>query len=313
MRKLSIVFACVLLWSSATSGVMAKDLVIAVVPQQLGNPVFLDAKKGAEAAAKELGVKLEWVAPVQADAPSQVAVMEGLIEKGVDGIAISCNHPEALKAVIDSAIDAGIKVSTFDADSPESKRIFYAGTQNYEAGKMCGEHLVTLTGGKGKVALLTGILGAFDLESRMEGFRDAIQGSEIEIVTIQACDDDLNKAIEQVEQFTRANSDLNSWFFVGGWPFFAPPESLAELRAWKEKPGKVVVTMDAFYPMLQFFDEKMVDVAVGQDFMQMGYKSVENLVNLCKGDTLETDFIDTGVEIVTPDNYEEVRKSKKPW
>ena len=106
---------------------------------------------------------------------------------------------------------------------------------------------------------------------------------------------------------------MDSWFFVGGWPFFAPPESLAELRAWKEKPGKTLVTMDAFYPMLQYFDEKMVDVAVGQDFVQMGYKSVENLVKLCKGETLESDFIDTGVEIVTPENYEEVRKTKDPW
>lgn len=313
MKKLLVLFTFVLLCSPVVSVVTAEELVIAVVPQQLGNPVFLDAKKGAEAAAKDLGVKLEWVAPVQADTPSQVAVMEGLIEKGVDGIAISCNHPEALKAVINSAIDAGIKVSAFDADSPDSKRIFYAGTKNYEAGKICGEHLVKLTGGKGTVALLTGILGAFDLESRMEGFREAIQGTEIEIVTIQACEDDLNKAVEQVEQYTRANPDLDSWFFVGGWPFFAPPESLAELRAWKEKPGKTLVTMDAFYPMLQYFDEKMVDVAVGQDFVQMGYKSVENLVKLCKGETLESDFIDTGVEIVTPENYEEVRKTKDPW
>lgn len=289
-----------------------EDIVIAVVPQQLGNPVFLDARDGAEKAAEELGIKLEWVAPVKADAPSQVEVVEGLIEKEVDGIAISCNHPDALKDVLKEAIDAGIKVSTFDADSPESGRYFYAGTQNHQAGKICGEKMVELTGGKGKVALLTGILGAFDLEARIKGFKEAITGTDLEIVTIQACEDDINKAVELVEQYTRSNPDLDAWFFVGGWPFFAPPESLQNLKEWKTEE-KVVVTMDSFYPMLQFFDENMVDVAVGQNFYKMGYESVKNLVKLVQGEEIESEFIDTGVEIVTPENYEEIRSQKKPW
>lgn len=296
---------------SSSEGGGSKDIVIAVVPQQLGNPVFLDAKDGAEAAAEDLGIMLEWVAPVKADAPSQVEVVEGLIEKKVDGIAISCNHPDALTDVLKQAIDAGIKVSTFDADSPDSGRYFYAGTQNYEAGKICGEKMVELTGGKGRVAQLTGILGAFDLEARMEGFKDAIEGSDLEVVTTQACEDDLNKAVEQVEQYTASDDELDAWFFVGGWPFFAPPESLGNLKGWKTEE-KVIVTMDAFYPMLQYFDEDMVDVAVGQDFYQMGYKSVESLFKLINGEEVE-EFVDTGVEIVTHENYEEVRSTKKPW
>jgi ribose transport system substrate-binding protein len=304
--------------------VAAKDIVIAVVPQQLGNPVFLDAKDGAEDAAKDLGIKLEWVAPVKADAPEQVAVIEGLIEKKVSGIAISCNHPDALADVLKRAIDSGIKVSTFDADSPASGRAFYAGTHNYEAGKLCGEKMKELfadrKGGKINVAQLTGILGAFDLEARMRGFADAIQGTNIEVVYTGACEDDIDKSVEIIEAYTRSNPDVDAWFFVGGWPFFVKPEALPELAKWrKADPNHKIVTMDSFYPMLQFFDGGLCDVAIGQDFYQMGYLSVENLFKLINGEEIKADkddnglFINTGVEEVTPDNYQKIREGKKAW
>lgn len=317
----AIIFTTV---ACAGTGKSSKDIVIAVVPQQLGNPVFYDAKDGAEAAAEELGIKLEWVAPVKADAPEQVAVIEGLIEKKVSGIAISCNHPDALADVLKRAIDAGIKVSTFDADSPASGRAFYAGTENYEAGKLCGEYMKKLfehkKEGTIKVAQLTGILGAFDLEARMRGFADAIAGTNIEVVYTGACEDDIDKSVEIVETYTRSNPDIDAWFFVGGWPFFVKPEAMPELAKWKKaSPDHKVVTMDSFYPMLQFFDEELCDVAIGQNFYQMGYLSVMNLYKLIKGEKIEADtnenglFINTGIEEVTPENYKEIRAGKKAW
>jgi len=286
----------------------SEKIVIAVVPQQLGNPVFLATEVGAKAAAKELGVKLLWEAAVEADAPSQVQLIEGLIAKGVDGIALSCNDPDALKAVINKAVAKGIAVSTFDADSPDSNRSFYAGTLNYHCGELCGEYLIDLTGGKGTVALLTGNLGQYNLEQRMKGFKDAINGTDIEIVTVQACKDDLNLAIQQVEQYTAANPNLDSWFFVGGWPFFAPPESLRNLLKWREGSNKTIVTMDAFLPMLDYFDRKAVDVAVGQDFEAMGRLSVEYLYKVIKDESVD-EIIDTGEIIVTPENYSDYKNS----
>lgn len=317
MKKLLLVVAVMMVFGamalSASGSAEGEDRpVIAVVPQQLGNPIFFDAKTGAEEAGEDLGVKIEWVAPVHADAPSQVDVVEGLIEKQVDGIAISTNDPDALEAVLRRAIESGIKVSTFDADSPDSGRAFYAGTENYTAGKVAGEHLIELTDGKARVALLTGLVGAYDMQSRLRGFEDAIEGTDIEIATMLACEDEIDKSVELVEQYTRANPDLDAWFFLGGWPFFVPPSSLPNLQEWKT-PDKTLVTIDTFYPMLVFFDAGMVDVAIGQDFHAMGYKSVENLVRLLNDEEIEGDYIDTGIEIVTPENYEKVREEKEPW
>ncbi len=294
------------------------DIVIAVVPQQLGNVVFLPAKEGAEQAAADLGITVEWNAPVKAEAQLQVEVIEGLIERGVDGIAISCNHPDALKDVLARAISEGIVVSTFDADSPDCGRPFYAGTENYQAGVICGEEMLKQFEGDDReqitVAVLEGIPGAFDIESRKSGFLDTIAGSNLEVVYTGACDDDVDKSVTIVEDYTRANPDIDAWFMAGGWPYIVQPGALPEYTKWKQADPEnhKVVTMDVFSSSIAFFDEGLIDVAVGQNFYQMGYLSVKNLYNLITGGEVENGvekedfnglFIDTGGQIVTPENY----------
>lgn len=294
------------------------EIVIAVVPQQLGNVVFLPAKEGAETAGEDLGVKVEWLAPVKAEAQLQVEVIEGLIERNVDGIAISCNHPDALRDVLVRAIDSGIIVSTFDADSPESGRAFYAGTENYQAGVTCGEEMLREYENSSKdsisVAILEGIPGAFDIESRKRGFLDTIEGSNLEVVYVGACDDDVDKAVTIVEDYTRSNPDIDAWFMAGGWPYIVQPEAMPEMMRWRnaDPDNHKVVTMDVFPTSRAFFDQNLIDVAVGQNFYAMGYISVENLHNLITGGEVSGGmvkegfpglFIDTGGQIVTPDNY----------
>lgn len=292
------------------------DITIAVVPQQLGNVVFLPAKAGAEAKAAELGVKIEWVAPTKAEASEQVAVIEGLIERKVDGIAISCNTPDALKDVLARAISEGIQVSTFDADSPESGRAFYAGTENYQAGVVCAQQMIELFKDSGKekirVAQLEGIPGAFDIEARKSGFADTIKGTNIEVVYSGACDDDVDKAVELVESYTRANGEtIDAWFMSGGWPYVVNPNAMPEVSKWKSAdPARKVVTMDVFPSSKDFFDLELIDVAVGQNFYTMGTESVQSLFKLINGEKLEGTevegiglFIDTGVQIVNKDNY----------
>lgn len=305
--------------SKAPANKDAKDIVIAVVPQQLGNVVFLPAKEGAEAAGDELGITVEWLAPVKADAALQVEVIEGLIERKVDGIAISCNHPDALKDVLARAVSEGIIVSTFDADSPDCGRIFYAGTENYQAGVTCGKKMLEVCEGMDKdvirVAQLEGIPGAFDIEARKKGFADAIAGSNIEIAYTGACDDDVDKSVVIVEDYTRANPDIDAWFMAGGWPYIVQPEALPEMKKWRDADPEnhKVVTMDVFPSSRPFFDQNLVDVAVGQNFYQMGYLSVTNLYKAVMGETVDGDekegfpglFIDTGGQIVTPDNYKD--------
>jgi len=296
------------------------NITIAVVPQQLGNPAFLPAKVGAEDAGKDLGINVEWVASTKAESSEQVGVVEGLIERKVNGIAISCTHPDALRDVLKRAISEGIIVSTYDADSPDSGRAFYAGTENYQAGYICGEQMIEQTKNINKdvinVAQLEGIPGAYDIEARKQGFADAIEGTNIKIIYSGACDDDVDKAVEIIEAYTRANADdIDAWFMAGGWPYFVNPDATPEVNKWRlaDPENRKVVTMDVFPTTRAFFDQGLIDIAVGQDFYAMGRLSVENLYKLINGqeiDAMDVEgvglFIDTGVQIVTAENYQEL-------
>lgn len=321
MRKLTMValllsLAVTPLFAAGQSEAEAdEDIVIAVVPKGLDNPVFLDTKKGAEDAGKELGVTVNWTGPVKADAAEQVQVLEGLIQQGVDGILVSANDPTALNDVIAKAVAEGIFVATFDSDAPDSDRLFYAGSDNYALGQRSAELMIELAeerSGTVETALLTGVLGAHNLEERIRGFEETVEDTNVEVVSVQAGQDDINKSVEVVEDFTRANPDLDAWCFVGGWPFFAPEDAFSELPEFRDNDG-LLVSVDSFWPMLDFLENGFADYLVGQDFYKMGVVGVENLVDAINGNEPDQEMIDTGMEIVSPDNVAEVREEKTPW
>ncbi|NLA92907.1 MAG: sugar ABC transporter substrate-binding protein [Spirochaetales bacterium] len=330
MKRLLLVTLLVVLVTGGllfAAGAKEKEREIAVVPQQLGNVVFLPAEEGMKDAGRDFGVKVLWEAPPKAEAQLQVEVMEGLIERGVAGIAISCNHPDALQGVINRAVAAGIVVTTFDADSPLSDRAFFAGTNNYQAGYISGQEMIRLYKDNPKprirVALLEGIPGAFDIESRKRGFKDAIAGTNIEVVYEGPCDDDVDKSVIIVEDYTRANPDIDAWFMAGGWPYIVQPGAMPEYTKWKQADpvNRKVVTLDVFPSSEAFFDLGLIDSAIDQDFYAMGYLSVENILNILDGkpvqglqdienelddgSTIMVPSIDTGTKIVLLENYKD--------
>jgi ribose transport system substrate-binding protein len=313
--KKSVVFflVCVLTLTFIASLAYAeKKVTIAMVPKALDNPVFTTSRIAAEAKAKDLGVDLIWTASQKSDAAEQVAVIESLIQKKVDAIGISVNDPTALKDVINKAVEAGIVVSTWDSDSPESKRLFYLGTDNYGGGVRCGEIMKDLLGDKGgKVAVLTGVIGAFNLEERIRGFKDAIKGTKIEVKDVLAGEDDINKSVEVVNQYTLANKDkFDAWFFDGGWPLFVPIDTLKPV---KDFPGKVI-SFDTFPPQLPYVKEGVVDVLVGQDFAKMGGGSVEMLFKVVTEKATFPPINDSGFEIVDAKNIDEtIAKKGTTW
>ena len=290
-----------------------KAITIAVVPKSLDNAIFLDAKDAAEKRGSQLGVSILWVGSNKSDAAEQVSVLEGLIQKKVDGILVSCNDADALKDVIDRAMDKGIKVATFDSDSPKSKRLFYAGTDNYGIGMKAATAMKRLLPSGGKVAVLTGVLGAPNLEQRIVGFRDGVKGTKIVILPVQTGEDDVQKSVEVVNQFTAANKDLAGWFFDGGWPYFADPEALKEVKTFMAKGGKIV-SIDTFQPMLKYVKLDMVDLLIGQNYTAMGTIGVEELLKAIKGEKLTRGAnINTGDETVDKKNVDAVLATKKPW
>ncbi|NLP10710.1 sugar ABC transporter substrate-binding protein, partial [bacterium] len=171
-----------------------------VVPKALTNPYWFQVEDGMKAAGEKLGVRVEMIGPAQAsDVTAQVQILESLIASRVSGLAVSPNDPDGVTSVIDRAVDAGIPVLTFDSDAPKSKRLCYVGTDNYTAGRTAARQLLLYLKPGDSYAILTGSLGALNLNERIRGFRDELkeQKTDLHEINLLNCDETTDRALDQ--------------------------------------------------------------------------------------------------------------------
>ena len=289
----------------------AEKLTIAWIPKALNNPVFELGREGAFKKAEELTaagpitVEVLYVGSVASDAAEQARVVEDVIAKGVDAIGISCNDPTACEDPINKAVKAGIPVMTWDSDSPESQRFTYLGVDNYQGGRAAADLLVRFMGKKGRVALLTGVPGALNLEERIRGFKDGVAAyPDIEIVTTVYCNDDINLGVQVVEETMQAHPDLNGWFFVGMWPLFAERGSMPLWENASLHQGLVNVVFDTLPVELELLKDNYVHGLVGQKYWGWGYDTVQLIYDYIVKGTRYEDWIDSGMDIVTRCNVD---------
>lgn len=283
-----------------------KTLTFALCPKSLNNPFWTAVEDGMRAKGKELGIKTEFVAPVEADSQKQVSMIEGLIARRINGIAISPNDPKAVRGVISKAIAAGIPTICFDADAPDTERICYVGTDNTKAGEEAGRQMVKAMGGRGKYAIITGGMGAFNLNQRIAGFRKSVKAAPgMKEVAFYPCDDDEAKAHEIIESLLQAHSDLGGIYAVGLWA--ANPAGKILKR--EGKVGKVkVVGFDTTESTIQLVKDGSVQALIGQRPYEMGRRSVEILNDLNQGKKPSQEIISTGIDVVTKENVSKFMK-----
>lgn len=293
---------------TAGTAAFAQDITIAVVPK-VAVPFFDDCNTGAQEAADRLGVNYQWVVPQNTQGSTQVKIMEDLIARNVSGIAISVNEPKSVEGVIKQAMDAGIKVVTFDSDSANSGRSMYIGTINTEAGVTMGNSMAEALGGKGKVAIVTGQLGASNLNERIDGVKKALEAyPEIEIVAVEGTEDDLAKAVSVTEALLRANPDLAGIFGMSQVGGPAVAKVLAQKEFADRKGVLKVFAFDDLPDTVQGVKDGYINGIMVQRPVTMGRLAVENLVAQIKGEAAEVKDIDTGVTVVNADNLDSYTK-----
>jgi len=289
----------------ATGAAFAKDkadITIAVVPK-VAVPFFDDCNTGAQEAADKLGVKYQWVVPQNTQGSTQVKIVEDLIARHVDGIAISVNEPKSVEGIIKQAVDAGIAVLTFDSDSANSGRSMYIGTINEAAGETMGKAMAEAIGGEGKVAIVTGQLGASNLNERIDGVKKALAAyPNIEIVATEGTEDDLAKGVSVTEALLRANPDLKGIFGMSQVGGPAVAKVLAQ-KEFSDRKGVVkVFAFDDLPDTIKGVKDGFIDGIMVQRPVTMGRLAVEHLVAQITGEEKNPENVDTGVTVVTADN-----------
>lgn len=294
-----------------------KKLTIAWVSKSLGNPVFELGERGARQKAKELteqgpvDVELLTVGPASADAIEQARMMDDLIARGVDGIAVSCNDPTACAAPINRAVANGIPVMTWDSDSPQSQRFSFLSVDNYASGRTAADQLAAAIGGSGKVAVITGVPGALNLQQRVDGFNDRLAEAypNMRVVRIFASNEDINLGVQGVEETMQAYPDLRGWFFAGLWPLFADRGSMPLWEAASRKGTVKTVVFDSLPLELELLRDGYVHALIGQKYWRWGYDSIQMVYDHILSGKQYPSFIDTGTDIVTQNNVDAMTKA----
>src|SRR6266446_8012770 len=224
--------------SKGTEPAKGKERVFVMVPKGV-HPYYEPCFEGFKDAAAKYGVKAEYRAAKAFEVPQQVEVIENVIARHVDGIAISALDDQGLVPVIAEASKAGIKVITFDAPAPSSQALTYIGTDNKTAGYEAGKKMAELMKGKGSIAILQGGLGAANLNLRTQGFREAMAKSApgakiLEVVDVAG---DFSVATNKTEAILQTYPDLTAIFAVSAE---GAPAAASVLKQQK-KAGKILL------------------------------------------------------------------------
>src|SRR5262245_58827750 len=130
---------------------------------------------GVEAAKKQFGIDAVVRMPPNGTAEEQKRILEDLLAKGVQGIALSPKDPENMTALLDKVAARAVLV-THDSDAPKSKRLCYVGMDNYDAGRLCGQLVKEALPDGGPIVLLVGNLDQDNARRRRQGVIDELLG-----------------------------------------------------------------------------------------------------------------------------------------
>lgn len=280
--KLVIVLGCLAALTAASSFAQAKKTIkIALIAKSSTNPVFLSARTGAEAAAKELSAKynidivIDWRTPPTEDAQVQAQRIAQAVNEGDDAIVLSCSDAAKLNGAINDAAARGVPVMTFDSDAPQSKRFAFYGVDDVASGEQVMSELAKQLGGKGKVAILAGNQNAPNLRKRADGVKkEAKKYPDITIVDTFYHIETPQDGAAEVVRVMNAYPDITGWAMIGGWPLFTKT-LLTDLDPAKVK----VVAVDCLPAELPYIEKGIAPVLLAQPTYMWGHVSVEKVID----------------------------------
>ena len=291
----------------------AQDIYVALFPKAFAGDFWKTVELGAVQAAEENGITLTYEGTdTESDIEQQVQFVENAITKRADVIAIACLDNEALVPVAEQANEAGIKVITFNSAMNSDIPATHIATDNWAAGELAGKALGEAMGGTGKYAVIGAVESVKNNRDRSEGAVSYITEHfpDMELITIQYTDADLNRALAVTSDIITANPDIGGIFSNNETTTIGATTVLKE----KGKSGEIVhVGFDATIQTIENLKDGTSAAIVTQDPFNMGYQTVINALKVLNGETVEP-IIDTGVALVTPENLEtpEMQKIVNP-
>jgi ribose transport system substrate-binding protein len=278
-------------------------------------PYWQTATSGFIEAARQMGVKSQVIGPDNYDPNGEKTELHDILAKKPTGIIISAADPELLKPEIDAAIAQGIPVITIDTDSPNSNRLFFIGTNNYQAGTLAAEVAAKQLKGKGSVVVFT-MPNQVNLEDRMHGYKDVFEKYPgIKIARVVDMKGDPRIVFDQTQAILDKKEPIDGFICLeaqGG------PEVATVLQN-NHTTGKVVVAFDTDEKTLEGVKKGIIAATVAQKPYTMGYIGAKLLDDYyhsktdiarmasAKGPMSPIPaYVDTGATLVDKNNVDEI-------
>jgi len=270
------------------------------------DPFWVEVARGVNAAAVQLGLRTEFLAPKKESVDKQLTIIKDAIARHPAGLAIAPSDPSRVRVLIDEATRAGIPTITVETDVPQGARTCYVGTDNYAAGKLAGENMAERVK-SGQVAIVADRAGDPALDERIRGFQEAIPKGAPGIAVLGPYfgEGKEPKLAGIVDGLLSGEIGLKGIFAPG------PLGSLAVGRAVQKRGrvNEIVVGFGILPEELGLLRSGAIQVLIGPRPYEMGYWTLRTLSDLYQRKPPPAKVVDTGVDVITQKNVDQLY----PW
>ncbi len=261
------------------------------------NPFWQLTMSGARAAAQEYNAEVQFGVPDETP-QEQTRLLADVGSTKCEGLAVSPLAPDSQTELL-NRLSESMHVVTFDSDAPLSRRKYYVGTHNNNAGSLCAELVRESLPQGGKVALLMRTLDKDNARLRHEGFVEELSQSAwrvrqkaenasddtnqspvtFDLVETLIDDADPEKCARNLEQLLSDHPDIGA--IVGMFAYQGP--IMLDVLQRQDKLGKIqLVTFDEDERVLQGISDGHIYATVIQDPFKYGYEAVRMLTVLAR-------------------------------
>lgn len=239
------------------------------------------ARKGVEKADAELAdVTAEFKIPSDGTAAEQKRIVDDLLAKGIDGIAMSPVDPDNQTGLINEVSQKTL-VFTQDSDAPNSSRACYVGTDNVAAGRDAGKLIKEALPSGGKIMVFVGKLDARNAAERLQGIKEELNGSNVTIIDTRTDDTDRVRAKSNVADTLVKYPEVAA--LVGLWSYNGPAILNAVRDAGKTGQVKIIAFDEEDETLAGVKDGSIYGTVVQQPF-EFGYQAIKLMAAVLKGD-----------------------------
>jgi len=288
-RRTALALAALLATACGRGG-EAEGIRIGVMPKLVGIDYFNACERGALEAAAELGVEVVYDGPIANDVTRQAEMIDTWIARRFDAIAVAPNDPHALAPTLRRAMERGIAVLTWDADSEADSRHYFVNQATYEdIGYALVDILAERTGGRGEVATITGSLTAANQNIWMEwmGRRLASNYPDMELVTVKPSEEDQQLAFQVAQDLLKAYPDLAGIFAITSVALPGAAEALRQSGAARRVALTGLATPNS---MRQYVKDGTVQTVLLWNPVDLGYLTVHAAARLVADGSLPAEL-----------------------